>query len=62
MGTPPAKLCKKVDFIIIIYDITNAKSFNNIDAWISQLKISKSDKKLMIIWGNKLYLPKSRVV
>ena len=60
--TPPSKSFKRVDYVIIVYDITNAESFKNIEYWIAQLKTNDLDIKYLVIWGNKIDLVTSRVI
>ena len=56
---------KKTSLIILVYDITNIKSFENIDTWIKYIKSitekSKSKSKIILV-GNKSDLQDERVV
>lgn len=51
------------DGIILIYDVTNRDSFNNVTYWMNQIT-SKSDKTKigLILVGNKIDNEKSRVI
>ena len=40
--------------IILIYDITNKKSFENVRTWINQIKEEVSEKVSIILVGNKI--------
>ena len=46
----------------VVYDITNKKTFKNIDKWILELKANGSEDILIILIGNKLDLEKNREV
>ena len=50
------------DGFIIIYDITNRESFNNIDNWISQINDVANKEVKFILFGNKNDLEESRIV
>ena len=47
---------------LVIYDITKKSTFENIDKWISDLKISADEKVSIIIIGNKNDLEEKREV
>ena len=47
---------------LIVYDITNLKSFENIDKWLSDLKTNGEDKLSIILLGNKSDLEEERKV
>lgn len=51
---------KSADSCIIMYDITNYRSFENIEKWLDQLKNEGEFTKILI--GNKLDLKKDRCV
>ena len=53
-----------INGIILIYDLTNPKSFENISAWYKDIKSHLSDKISIVgfIFGNKLDLVKKRKV
>ena len=40
--------------IILIYDVTNIKSFENIKKWINEIKEEISDKVRIVLVGNKI--------
>ena len=42
----------KSDFIILVYDITNRKSFDSLSFWMNQIKENKEDAKILLV-GNK---------
>jgi Ras-related protein Rab-1A len=50
------------DGFIILYDITNRESFNNINNWIQQIKDLVGDNLKCILFGNKSDLNKEREV
>ena len=45
---------KGANGIILIYDITNRKTFENVSNWISQIKEEVSEKVTIILVGNKI--------
>ena len=47
---------------MIVYSITDIKSFNNIDSWIKDLKIQSSPDVKIILIGNKCDLNENRQV
>lgn len=48
---------------IIVYDITDAESFNRVRLWVKELRTSTDSKNIVIaIAGNKIDLEKSRSV
>jgi len=46
---------------LLVYDITDRKSFNNLDKWVADLKESGFEGKIMVV-GNKSDDSKNRVV
>ena len=52
---------KKTSLIILVYDITNIKSFENIDTWLKDIKIITEEAKIILV-GNKSDLAGKRVV
>jgi small GTP-binding protein len=50
------------DGIMLIYDITNQMSFNNIRNWITQIKDSLGDDARITLVGNKVDLESNRIV
>ncbi len=47
---------------LLVYDITNKKSFENVEKWISDLKANADEDISMILLGNKTDLEDKRVV
>ena len=58
----PKNQIKNVQGIILMYDITNKKSFDSIIDWISDVKEIKGENFPMILVGNKIDLNESREV
>ena len=48
--------------IILIYDITNIKSYDNIKKWINEIKEEISEKVTIILIGNKIDNEKERKI
>ena len=48
--------------IILIYDVTSRKTFENVQNWITQIKEEVSDKVNIILVGNKIDDEKNRKV
>jgi Ras-related protein Rab-1A len=48
--------------IIVVYDITNRESFNNIKFWLEEVLKYGTEKTNVLIIGNKSDLPNKRVV
>ena len=48
--------------IILLYDVTNKSTFNNVRNWIGQIKEEVSDKVSIILVGNKIDDEENRVV
>lgn len=55
------KVIKKRDGIVLVYDITNRESFENINSWIIEIKKSENNKKILLI-GNNCELEDKRQV
>ena len=53
---------KNSDGFIIVYDITDKKSFNNVVNWITQIKDSASENVKCVLLGNKCDLEELRQV
>ena len=51
---------KNANGIIIVYDITNPKSFEDLDGWKKDIKEICSDDVQVIILGNKKDLKEER--
>lgn len=47
---------------VVCYDITNKKSFNNIEKWINDVKLERGDDVIIVIVGNKSDLSGKRQV
>ena len=50
------------DGFVVIYDITNRNSFNNINNWISQINDIAVKTVKFVLFGNKCDLEKNRIV
>jgi len=48
--------------IIIVYDVTDQESFNNVKRWVDYAKNSSSEKTKILIAGNKMDLISRKVV
>ena len=48
--------------IILLYDVTNQKTFDNVKNWIYQIKDEVTDKVCIILVGNKIDKEEKRVV
>ena len=48
--------------IILIYDITNRESFENVENWINQIQEEVSEKVCIVLVGNKIDLEDKRLV
>lgn len=44
---------KKAVGALLVYDITNQKSFDNIEMWLTDLKESADDDTVLMLLGNK---------
>ena len=53
---------KKVDGILLIYDITNKATFENITKWINDIRQSRGKTLPIILCGNKCDLEDRRVI
>ena len=53
---------KNADGVILIYDITDVKSFQSISEWIKNVKEMKRNNFPMILLGNKIDLEEQRKV
>ena len=57
------KAVKNVDGLLLVYSIANRESFNNLEAWLSQLNdVTDLKKKPVVIIGNKKDLESTREV
>ena len=48
--------------IVLLYEITNQKTFDNVKNWINQIKEEVTDKVCIILVGNKIDAEEKRVV
>ena len=48
--------------ILLIYDVTNQKSFDNVKNWVGQIRENASEKAMIYIIGNKIDDSAHRVV
>ena len=48
--------------VMLVYDVTNSKSFENIEKWLSKLKAHGNEDAEMLIIGNKCDLEEKRLV
>ena len=58
----PSGYYKRVQGVVVVYDVTNRKSFKNLAFWVKEAKIHSNDDpdlKIMIV-GNKADLIKER--
>ena len=55
-------IIKDADGIILMYDITNRKSFESIPEWINNIKEAKGDDFALILIGNKIDMEENRVI
>ena len=53
---------KKADGIIIVYDVTDRKTFQGVETWIESIKQNASEKSARILVGNKIDLEDKRVI
>lgn len=47
---------------VVCYDITNKKSFNNLDKWIQEVQLERGNEVIVVIVGNKSDLNNKRQV
>ena len=55
-------LIKSADGILILYDITDQKSFEAVSGWVESIKEQKGNDFPIVILGNKCDLEKERIV
>ena len=53
---------RNADGAFIVYDITNKQSFNDVDYWLEQIKLSSNDDIIIYLLANKKDLDKNRVI
>ncbi|CAL1536584.1 unnamed protein product [Lymnaea stagnalis] len=54
--------CRGADGVLLVFDITNRKSFTDLDAWLDKVRVYLSEHTLALLVGNKLDMADSRVV
>lgn len=47
---------------VVCYDITNKKSFQNLEKWINDVRLERGDDAIIVLVGNKLDLKNKRQV
>jgi small GTP-binding protein len=57
-----AQYLQAADGILLVYDITNKDSFNNLDDWLTKVKQYKPDTPFLYLIGNKIDLISLRQV
>ena len=58
----PKKYYQKVDGVILLYDITNEKSFDNTIKWLKDLYESANENTIIYLLGNKIDLYDKRKI
>ena len=53
---------RNADGAFIVYDITNEYSFQNVEYWHEQIKLSSNDDIIIYLLGNKKDLQKTRLI
>ena len=53
---------RNADGAFIVYDITNEYSFQNVEYWHEQIKLSSNDDIIIYLLGNKKDLQKNRLI
>ena len=53
---------RNADGAFIVYDITNESSFETIEYWYEQIKLSSNDDIIIYLLGNKIDLNSNRVI
>ena len=48
--------------VMLVYDVTNPKSFDHVEKWLSKLKIHGNDDAEILIIGNKCDLNAKRLI
>ena len=48
--------------ILIVYDITNSKSFNNLAKWLQNIRVYANENVQMILLGNKCDMENERSI
>lgn len=53
---------KDAQVVILVFDLTNRVSFDNIEFWLNQVKGEKIDDPIYILVGNKVDIESKRVI
>ena len=53
---------RNADGAFIVYDITNESSFETIEYWYEQIKLSSNDDIIIYLLGNKIDLNANRII
>lgn len=53
---------KNAQVVILVFDLTNRASFDNIEFWLNQVKGEKIDDPIYILVGNKVDIESKRVI
>ena len=53
---------RNADGAFIVYDITNEQSFQDVEYWHEQIKLSSNDDIIIYLLGNKKDLQKNRII
>lgn len=53
---------RDVNVALIVYDVTNAKSLENVEYWANEVKLGNMEEFSIILVGNKKDLEKERKV
>ena len=61
MGPLISQLYENADGFMLIYDITNIKSFENLEIWLEEVNIYKDNAKIILL-GNKSDAKSQRIV
>ena len=54
------QIIKNVDGIILVFDVTNKKSFDNLGSWLPEIKERFSRTPVTILFGNKVDIEEDR--
>ena len=54
--------CRKADGVILIYDITDSKTFDGIHFWMTKVRQYSPDQVEMMLLGNKLDMENQRAI
>ena len=56
------RFCRNIMGALIVFDLTNKESFNNINAWLDIIKKNAPEETIKILVGNKSDLKTNRIV